>query len=86
MENIVKTCKEADCKKEFEITPEEQNYFTNKIDKYTGKPISLPARCKECRSKRRMVNITQATNIGIFKDDPEMRKSIRNAGDRHILD
>jgi hypothetical protein len=42
-----------DCENSFEITVSEKEYFERMTDE-DGQPMSLPKRCKTCRSRRRM--------------------------------
>ncbi len=51
------TCIESDCKKEFELSDSEMDFFTRTIvDRETGEEVQmkLPKRCPECRDKKRL--------------------------------
>jgi hypothetical protein len=44
--DVEKQCKEEDCKKTFVLTSGEQDF-------YTRKGLHLPARCPDCRQKKK---------------------------------
>lgn len=47
---IVRSC--VDCRREFDITEREQQWFAARRDA-TGQPFALPKRCKACRAIRK---------------------------------
>lgn len=47
MEDINMTC--AGCGKGFVFTKNDQQFYSERIDKKTGKAWTPPKRCKECR-------------------------------------
>lgn len=45
-QEMLVTCVEKDCRKQFEVTAGEQEFFAQK-------GFALPKRCKECRNRRK---------------------------------